>query len=356
MYKLRQLVSYARIRRKWEEVTRHSGSPPSKDVNSDRLGSLLAERQLRRVSPELISRNRDNPRLIFRQDQLDALAASIRRVGILVPLAVYEKFNGRRYVLIDGERRWKCARKLGLNDVPIIVEPRPSRLENILRMFDIHNVRVQWDLLAISFKLQEIQQLLAAEGKPSSAKDIAVVTGLSLATVRRAFDLLTLPSKYLKLLRLELEKPKPEQEFSEDLFIEILKALRVVARYLPEATAGTTRAKLIATFFNKYKKKVIRNVVAFRKISRIARAEKVGVSKAIVLPVLEKLLTDPSCTIEEAYGESVRFSYEEREVLTSIRSLTNRLSDLPESDVIAKALDEPLRALRAAIDRILKKR
>src|SRR6266446_1027506 len=304
-------------------------------------GPPLAERQLRQVSPDLISRNRDNPRLIFRQDELDALASSIRRVGILVPLAVYEKFGGRRFVLIDGERRWKCARKLGLSAVPIIVVPKPTRLENILRMFDIHNVRVQWDLLAISFKLQEIQQLLAEERKPNFPKDVAVLTGLSVATVRRAFDLLTLPRRYLKLLHVELEKPKPEQKFSEDLFIEMLKALRVLERYVPEATSGTTRDRLIEVFFNKYRKRVIRSVVAFRKVSRIARAEKVGVSKRIVLPVLEKLFSEPEYTIEEAYGESVRFSYEEREVLTSIRSLTNRLNDMAESDMVAGALDEP---------------
>jgi len=169
----------------------------------------LPEKQLRRINPDLISRNRDNPRLIFRQDELDSLAASIRRVGILVPLAVYEKQGTRRYVLIDGERRWRCARKLNLSEVPIIVEPKPTRLENILRMFDIHNVRVQWDLFAVSLKLQEIQKLLAEAKKPNSPKDLSAVAGLSIATVRRAFDLLNLPAKYLKLLRRELEKPKP---------------------------------------------------------------------------------------------------------------------------------------------------
>jgi ParB-like chromosome segregation protein Spo0J len=272
-----------------------------------------------------------------------------------VPLAVYEKSIGRRYVLIDGERRWKCARKLGLSEIPIIVEPKPSRLENILRMFDIHNVRVQWDLLAISFKLQEIQKLLDSERKPNSPKDIAVLTGLSLATVRRAFDLLTLPQKYLRLLRRELEKPKPEQEFSEDLFIEMRKALRVVERYVPEATSEKTKENLIDVFFAKYKSKVIRNVVAFRKISRIARAKKVGLSNSIVVPVLKKLINQPTYTIEAAYAESVQFAYEEREVLSSVHGLTNRLRDMAESDTVAEVLGEPLRDLKSAIDRVLKK-
>jgi len=315
----------------------------------------LPEKQLKRINPDLISRNRDNPRLIFRQDELDSLAASIRRVGILVPLAVYEKQGTHRYVLIDGERRWRCARKLNLSEVPIIVEPKPTRLENILRMFDIHNVRVQWDLFAISLKLQEIQGLLEEEKKPSSPKDLAAITGLSIATVRRAFDLLTLPPKYLKLLRGELEKPKPEQQFSEDLFIEMMKALRVVDRYAPEAAANASWERLIAGFFAKYKNKVIRNVVAFRQISRIARGEKLGVPKRVVVSAIRRLIDDPEYPIEQAYGESVRFAYEERELLTSVVGLKQKLSQFQAKDGLPPELQKPLKELRATINEVLER-
>lgn len=315
----------------------------------------MPAKQLRQINPDLISRNRDNPRLIFRQDELDALAASIRRVGILVPLAVYEKQGTRRYVLIDGERRWRCARKLNLSEVPIIVEPKPTRLENILRMFDIHNVRVQWDLFAISQKLQEIQRLLADDKKPNSPKDLAAVTGLSIATVRRAFDLLTLPTKYLNLLRRELEKPKPEQQFSEDLFIEMMKALRVVDRYAPEAAANASRQSLIAGFFAKYKNEVIRNVVAFRQISRIARGEKLGVPKRIIVSAIRRLIDDPEYAIEQAYGESVRFAYDERELLTSVVGLTQKLSQFQVRDGIPPELEKPLKELRTTITEALER-
>jgi len=293
--------------------------------------------------------------LIFRQDELDSLAASIRRVGILVPLAVYEKQGTRRYVLIDGERRWRCARKLNLSEVPIIVEPKPTRLENILRMFDIHNVRVQWDLFAVSLKLQEIQKLLAEAKKPNSPKDLSAVTGLSIATVRRAFDLLNLPAKYLKLLRRELEKPKPEQQFSEDFFIEMMKSLRVVDRYVPEATSNVSRDKLIAGFFDKYKNRVIRNVVAFRQISRIARGEKLGVPKRIVISSIRRLIEEPDYAIEQAYGESVRFAYEERELLTSVLGLTNKLSQLRTEERVPPNLEKPLRELRITISGLLER-
>ena len=314
----------------------------------------MAVTQLKHVNPRLISNNPDNPRLIFRQDELDSLAASIQRVGILVPLAVYEKPGGRRYVLVDGERRWRCAKKLNLSTVPVIVEPKPTKLENILRMFDIHNVRVQWDLLAVSQKLKEIDELLAKELKPHSANDIAGVTGLSLATVRRAYDLQTLPRRYLKLLRAELEKPKSQQQFSEDLFIEMLKALRVVAKYLPQALTSS-RDELIQVFFDKYKRNVIKNVVAFRKISKIARGGKLGVPSKLLVANVQRLINQPEFTIEEAYGETVRFAYEERELLTSIKGLTERLDQLVDSRAATREIRNRLKTLGMAISRVLEK-
>ena len=88
------------------------------------------------LDPGKLERNKDNPRLIFRQDDLDALQQSIADQGILVPLTVFKEGHG--YRLLDGERRWRCAIKLGLSRVPVIVQPKPERLQNIMMMFAIH--------------------------------------------------------------------------------------------------------------------------------------------------------------------------------------------------------------------------
>src|SRR4051794_1824555 len=109
---------------------------------------------LQEISPDIIRSNPDNPRLIFREDEMSQLLESIRQVGIRVPLSVYP--DGRHYTLIDGERRWRCARKLNLKTVPVIAQPKPAKLENILMMFNIHNVRVDWDLMPMALKLHEV--------------------------------------------------------------------------------------------------------------------------------------------------------------------------------------------------------
>ena len=92
--------------------------------------------QSRKINPRRIQRNLDNPRLIFRQDEMENLMFSINRLGIQVPLTVYEDEDV--YRLIDGERRWRCARKLNLRTVPVLVQDKPTELENLLPMYNIH--------------------------------------------------------------------------------------------------------------------------------------------------------------------------------------------------------------------------
>src|SRR6266446_5893901 len=177
---------------------------------------------LQEISPDRIRKNPDNPRLVFREDEMNELLESIREVGIKVPVSLYE--DGQHYVLIDGERRWRCAKKLNLPTMPGIVQPKPTRLENLLMMFNIHNVRIDWDPMPMALKLREVAKLLEKEGQPTNAKALSAVTGVPLASVRRALDLLDLPERYQRLLLREAEKPKHEQRVKADLFIEIYKS------------------------------------------------------------------------------------------------------------------------------------
>src|SRR2546427_3412265 len=236
------------------------------------------EAVLQQLTPDQIKRNPDNPRLIFRQDELDRLLNSIMQVGIQVPLTVFRADTPSRYVLLDGERRWICARKLNLSKVPTIVYPKPSRLQNILRMFNIHNVREQWDLLPTAYKLREVKDLIQAQQKREpTVQELATSTGVSATTIRRAFELLRLPKKYLDKLMEELKKPKAEQRLSEDLFLEMTRSLRAIENYNPDVFRELPRSKFIDSFVKKYETGVIKNVVRFRDLSRIARAERAGV-------------------------------------------------------------------------------
>ena len=66
--------------------------------------------------------NRYQPRINFDESKLEELSNSIKKNGIIQPIAVRtDKNNSERYEIIAGERRWLAAQRAGLHEVPIIV-------------------------------------------------------------------------------------------------------------------------------------------------------------------------------------------------------------------------------------------
>lgn len=87
--------------------------------------------------------NREQPRRSINQEKLDELAEDIRLHGILQPLIVRPiagEEGGTRYRLVVGERRFRAAQQIGLEEVPVIVREYDeqeagavSLVENLLR-------------------------------------------------------------------------------------------------------------------------------------------------------------------------------------------------------------------------------
>ncbi len=61
----------------------------------------------------------DQPRKVFDQAELEALAASIRELGVLSPITVVKEDG--QYRLIAGERRWRAAALAGLTEIPCVI-------------------------------------------------------------------------------------------------------------------------------------------------------------------------------------------------------------------------------------------
>jgi ParB family chromosome partitioning protein len=306
---------------------------------------------LQEINPDSIRQNPDNPRLIFQEDEMNELLESIREVGIKVPVSVYS--DGHRYTLLDGERRWRCAKKLNLKVVPAIVQPKPTRLENLLMMFNIHNVRVDWDLMPMALKLGEVREMLEKEGKDISPKALAAVTGVRLTTVRRALELLDLPAKYQKLLLREAEKPRNQQRIKADLFIEVYKSLHAVERYVPEVFEQVTKSAYVDSMVKKYVAGVIDNVVAFREVSKIARAERAGVEREKASPTIVKLVRDRQYSVAQAYEDTVQAAYEQRDLLNKLLGITSKLTSYKTAKSLRPEIRDALAQLRAEIDRVL---
>lgn len=162
-----------------------------------------------------ISANPFNPRLIFDPDDLNELKKSISKVGILVPLTVYKNtknFPKTPFILLDGERRWRCAQELGMETIPANVIDEPSDdTQNILYMFNIHHFRKEWALFPTALKLETVIEKLGTD-QESVLSDF---TGVSRSMIRRCKALLWYPIKYRDIL---MEKGG---KISTDFFIEL---------------------------------------------------------------------------------------------------------------------------------------
>jgi ParB family chromosome partitioning protein len=86
---------------------------------------------------ELIRPNRYQPRMQFSEDELEGMARSIKKQGIIQPLLVRKDDNG--YELIIGERRLRAAKKAGLDQVPVIVKTITDT--DLLEMSIVENVQ-----------------------------------------------------------------------------------------------------------------------------------------------------------------------------------------------------------------------
>ncbi|MHB8328635.1 MAG: ParB/RepB/Spo0J family partition protein, partial [Acidimicrobiales bacterium] len=76
---------------------------------------------LREVPTASIRPNPLQPRTRFDEEAMASLAASIKEVGVLQPILVRE-LEGDEYELIAGERRWRAARRAGLQTMPVLVQ------------------------------------------------------------------------------------------------------------------------------------------------------------------------------------------------------------------------------------------
>ena len=78
--------------------------------------------QTSRISISDLSRNPYQPRQYFSEEKLEELANSIKKNGIIQPIAVRpNKAENGKYEIVAGERRWIAAQRAGLHDIPVTI-------------------------------------------------------------------------------------------------------------------------------------------------------------------------------------------------------------------------------------------
>jgi ParB family transcriptional regulator, chromosome partitioning protein len=280
---------------------------------------------VRLIDPNSLHPNPENPRLIFRKEELESLQSSIAEQGILVPLTVYQ--DGKEYFVLDGERRWRVSLRLGLTSIPVIVQPKPDRMQNLMMMFAIHNARKDWDPLPTALKLQELEaEFRRRQGRTPTESELAGIASLTRGEVRRLKKLLGLPEEYRAELLGELEKPRSQQQITVDHVLEATKGAESLRKrgVVDEETEDSLRRAII----DKFRSRVVTNTVAPRKLARLARAVERGeVPERQASRVVNRLINEPEYTIDDAFSASVEQVDFEHGIEQLVERLLSRLEE-----------------------------
>ena len=119
---------------------------------------------------------------------------------------------------------------------------------------------------------------------------------------------------------------------------------------MPQALPDGDKDKARRILIKKFQTGVIDNRVHFRNLPKIARAEEVD--KGARLKALRSVFADNKYSLKSAYDDSVAEMYAERDVLTRVSSLIERLQVL-EPDELDEDLKQQLRALEQRIHSLL---
>lgn len=288
--------------------------------------------------------NPHNPRMLFDREDLKVLRESIERVGILVPLTVYQEKISGNYVILDGQRRWICAQEVGLKEIPVNQVAEPTLVQNIVTMFQIHKLRKDWELMPTALKLE----LLMRELGEKKERRLAELTGLDEAVVVRCRKLLSYNKRYQDTM-LDAD---PDKRVKADFFIELypVRNDREVGK-LP----WFKKDKFTDDMLRKVEQKGIKSVTDFRIVKQYIN----NAVKAKRIPAISKRLQEfaesPTLTPEHLNIESAKVEAEARKLLKSVESLYAQISDIDVDQYYGEeAMWESLESLALLIREKLK--
>ena len=299
---------------------------------------------VKQVLTDSLRANPHNPRILFDREPLKTLEASIVAVGILVPLTVYRDSRRKCYIILDGQRRWTCAKNIGLAKVPVNEVAEPSLVQNIVTMFQIHRLREDWELMPTALKLE----LLMKELKERNDKKLAVLTSLPESVVSRCKKLLSYPKRFQD----QMLDPDPNRRLKADFFIELYPVIhdREVSKM-----EWFSRNTFTDQMLEKHGPgKPIRSVIDFRKIKQhINNAKKSG--KISQLSRRLKIFSEnEDKAIDYLHIESAHIAQTARKLTSNVAKLTDEIRRLDAEkfygeEVLWKELTKLLRAIQVKL-------
>lgn len=294
--------------------------------------------EVRNIPLSQIVPDENQPRKEFSVERLADLQKSIEAHGILTPLVV-EKFPGGKFILVDGERRFRAAKELKLNEVPAVIQEPKSQIDRLIQQFHIQEQHQGWtntekaiamgDLAkALNLNIESVAELLAIPRQTASTyvnfhklmsrsdfqkAEISLVHSRPIVNIREFTKI-----QYFKQLEEEFDKDK-----QKDLEKALIKRIK---------SGEITRARDMAKLHDAIK---------------------------INPKIVEKLINDDKVTIEKLYIDTkARVSFEFRNLVSSARQVASYVNTGVPLGIMGLIEDDEeaqkaLRTAKAALDKVI---
>lgn len=199
---------------------------------------------VQKISIDSLSASPFQPRMDFDEDALETLSLSIKEKGILQPLLVRQKMNGK-YEIIAGERRFRAALKAGLKEVPVMVKEMSDK--EVLEVALIENI--QRENLSPIEEAESLNHLIKSFSH--TQESLSQVIGKSRSYVANTLRLLSLPQSVQQMVRENIltaghVRPLIGLENAEEIAEKIIKKglnVRQVEELVQQAKDATPKIK-----------------------------------------------------------------------------------------------------------------
>lgn len=301
------------------------------------------EDNIQDLNIESIDANPYNPRERFNEEEEDELIDSILTKGILNPIIVYKQKSNKRYIILDGERRYRACKKLNIRKIPARVLVRePNLLENLSLMFHIHNVRQEWTEFAISLTIKRILEELGKDIEDIHRNDIldlSKITSLSEYRINKYLRYLDYPDEVFNIfLNQEINQRKREGP-DPDILLEMHRPISDMKEIMPDVLKSFPIIDIITSCIRKKELGIVKSNKEFRMIAKSLTAAKNNeIDKRSLKKNLIQFFTKIEYSPERVFRETAENLYQYKHIKKNSESF---LKELQFFDF--KALDDDKR-------------
>lgn len=198
-----------------------------------------------------VQRDQNQPRQDFgAEGEKNKLKLSIKNYGIEDPIKV-SQIAEKRYIIIDGHRRFICAQKLGMKTVPCRIYPKMTDGEFETRRYEMQNNRRAWNPLEKSEALERIKYSYGFKNN----HELADYLGMSRSSVQLAMQM-----RKQRISNLTMMERYSVPKGVRMAMLHLFKKLQRIKKFEVD--------DITSIIFQKVDKKVITKALDIRKIGK----------------------------------------------------------------------------------------